>query len=201
VSECEWVRVCECVCVCVQRTQEVRLKTSGGIYRGSGNWTEVCSSGVWGTWGNQEAPRIQWGWISWNTQQRGERTFRDHNQRLDVAPGWGMGLPTHLKYIKPGLLLSKGNTGTTSGAKTEVEAIQRLSHLVVHHIWSHQIQTLLLTKKCLLTEAWCSCLLKGSARAQPIQMQILVANHLTEHRDPSEELGEGLKDLKGFATL
>jgi hypothetical protein len=31
-------------------------------------------------------------------------------------------------------------------------------------------------------------------------MWMLAANHRTEHRDPMEELGEGLKELKGFAT-
>jgi hypothetical protein len=28
-----------------------REKESGENYRGSGNWTEVCSNGVWGTGG------------------------------------------------------------------------------------------------------------------------------------------------------
>jgi hypothetical protein len=31
-------------------------------------------------------------------------------------------------------------------------------------------------------------------------MQMLTANHWTEHRDPSEELGEGLKEVKGITT-
>ena len=29
---------------------------------------------------------------------------------------------------------------------------------------------------------------------------MLTVNHLTEHGVPTEELGEGLKELKGFAT-
>jgi hypothetical protein len=45
-----------------------------------------------------------------------------------------------------------------------------------------------------------SCFLRGSARALPIQMRILSANHQTEHRDPVEDLEKGLKMLKGFAT-
>jgi hypothetical protein len=55
-------------------------------------------------------------------------------------------------------------------------------------------------KKCLLTGAWNSCLLRVSVRAWQIQMWMLTANHWTEHRDPMEELGEGPKELQGFAT-
>jgi hypothetical protein len=31
-------------------------------------------------------------------------------------------------------------------------------------------------------------------------MWMLAANHQTEYRNPKEESGEGLKELKGFAT-
>ena len=82
--------------------------------------------------------------ISWSTQQRGERTCRDHIQRLGMAPGWGMGPPTHLKNINPELFLSKENSGTKSGAETEGKAIERLSYLEIHPICRHQMQTLLL---------------------------------------------------------
>jgi hypothetical protein len=34
-----------------------------------------------------------------------------------------------------------------------------------------------------------------------MQMQILTANHLTEPDSPMEELGEGMKELKGIAAL
>jgi hypothetical protein len=37
--------------------------------------------------------------------------------------------------------------------------------------------------KYLLTETLYSCLLRGSARTSQIQMQMLTANHLTEHGD------------------
>jgi hypothetical protein len=40
-------------------------------------------------------------------------------------------------------------------------------------------------KTCLLTGACCGCLLRGSARALLIPMQMLAAHHPTEHRDPS----------------
>jgi hypothetical protein len=41
---------------------------------------------------------------------------------------------THLKNINPEFLLSKGNTGTKSGAETEGKAIQGLPHLPLHPI-------------------------------------------------------------------
>jgi hypothetical protein len=45
-------------------------------------------------------------------------------------------------------------------------------------------------KKCLLTRAWYSCLLTGSARAWQIQRQLLTANHWTEHGVPNEGVGK-----------
>ena len=54
-----------------------------------------------------------------------------------MAP-WLMDRATH-----PELLLSKGNTGTMSGAETEGKAIQTLPHLGIHPIYSHQTQMLL----------------------------------------------------------
>jgi hypothetical protein len=40
-------------------------------------------------------------------------------------------------------ILTGGNTRTKYGAKTEGKAIQRLPHLRIHPIYSHQTQTLL----------------------------------------------------------
>jgi hypothetical protein len=63
--------------------------------------------------------------------------------------------PIHLKNFNSKLFLSKGNTGTKSGAETEIRAIQRLpqpwdpSHLEIpNHV------TIVDAKKCLLTGAW-----------------------------------------------
>jgi hypothetical protein len=42
-----------------------------------------------------------------------------------------------IRSSNPELLLSKGNTGTKSGAETEGKAIQRLPHLGIHPIYSH----------------------------------------------------------------
>jgi hypothetical protein len=40
-------------------------------------------------------------------------------------------------------ILTGGNVETKCGAETEGKAIQRLPHLGIHSIYSHQIQTLL----------------------------------------------------------
>ena len=53
----------------------------------------------------------------------------------------------------------EGVTETKCGAETEGMTIQRLSHLRIHSIYSHQIQILFVDgNKCLLTEACYSCL-------------------------------------------
>ena len=43
-------------------------------------------------------------------------------------------------------------------------------------------------------------LLRVSVTALLIQMQMLAANHLTEHKDPNGAFREGLKELKEFAN-
>jgi hypothetical protein len=55
------------------------------------------------------------------------------------------------------------------------------------------------SKKCLLTRAWYSCLLRGSARAWQIQKQMLAANHWTVHRVPSG--GVKRKDWRSWRGL
>ena len=58
-------------------------------------------------------------------------------------------------------ILMGANTETKCGAETEGKAIQRLPHLGINPIYSHQIETLL----CMLTGARYSCFLRDSARA------------------------------------
>lgn len=53
-------------------------------------------------------------------------------------------------------------------------------------------------KKRLLTGAWYSSSLRGSASTWPIQIEMLIANPRTEPGTPVEELGKGLKGLKGM---
>jgi hypothetical protein len=55
--------------------------------------------------------------------------------------------------FNPELFLSKGNTGTKSGIKTEGKAIKRLPHLVIYPICSHQLVTIADAKKYFLTGA------------------------------------------------
>jgi hypothetical protein len=127
--------------------------------------------------------------FSQNTQQRGDRTCRDHTRWLGMATSWGMVPPIYLKNINPEFLLSKRNGGTKNGAETEGKATQRLPHLRIHPICWNQTQTLLLiTVSAWLTGAWYNCPLRGSARAEPIQMRLFTANHWTEHGDSNEEV-------------
>jgi hypothetical protein len=62
-------------------------------------------------------------------------------------------------------------------------------------------------QKCLLTGAWYECLLRGSARALPIQMRMLEANHWIEHGDRNggfggrTEGGAGVYDPIGRRTI
>jgi hypothetical protein len=53
------------------------------------------------------------------------------------------------------------------------------------HIQSPNLDTIVDVNKCLLTDAWYSCLLRGSASAWQIQRWMLSAKHWTEHRVPN----------------
>jgi hypothetical protein len=59
---------------------------------------------------------------------------------------------THFKNFKLEFFLSKGIVGKTKrkkkGAETDRKAIQGLSHVGIHAIYSHQILTLLLIPRC-----------------------------------------------------
>ena len=63
-----------------------------------------------------------------------------------------MGPPTHLQNFNTELLMSKGYTGTKSGAEIEGEAIQRLPHLGIHPTCRHQTHTLLWMPRLVLAE-------------------------------------------------
>ena len=139
--------------------------------------------------------------ISWNTQQRGRRTCRDHIQGLGKAPVWGMGLPTHLKKFNSELILPKGNTGTKNGAETEGQATQKVPHLGIHPICSHQTQTLLLMPSSAwwqepdITVSWESLLELVKYRCRFLQQTIGLSIQM-----PMEEFREGSKELKVFAS-
>jgi len=52
-------------------------------------------------------------------------------------------------------------------------------------------------KKCMLTGAWYSCLLRGSARAWQIQRQVLTANQWTENWVPNGGVRERIEGAEG----
>ena len=111
----------------------------------------------------QEVPRTQ---LEWHlpTQQREDRSCRDHLQKIGTAPSCGMGPPTHLKDFNPDLFLSKENTRTKSGTETEGKAIQSLTNLGdPSYLQTPNSDTIADAKNCLLTRAWYSCYLRGSA--------------------------------------
>jgi hypothetical protein len=85
------------------------------------------------------------------------------------------------------LLLFKGNAETKSGIETEAKTIQRLPHLGIHPICRHQTQILAVPREAISEPDHyrCGC-------TQPtIRLSMGTA---------MEELGEGLKELKQFAT-
>jgi hypothetical protein len=66
-------------------------------------------------------------------------------------------------------------------------------------IQSPKTDTIVDAKKCMLTGAWYSCLLRGSARAWQIHRQMLTANHWTEYGVPNGRVREKTKGSKrGF---
>ena len=85
----------------------VKFKTTGN----SSRWKQLESPRCQGS---KRFPGLNRDDISWNAQQREERTYRDHIQWIGPASGWGMGPLTHLKNFNPELFLSKENTGTKS---------------------------------------------------------------------------------------
>jgi hypothetical protein len=60
---------------------------------------------------------------------------------------------TYLQNYNPELLLSKGNTGATSGAETEGKAIQTAPPGDLSHMQTPNPDSIADDKKCLLTGA------------------------------------------------
>ena len=181
------------------------------IYRGSGNWTEVYSNGEWRTGGShQKVPDVRkargsqdpMGNISWNTQQRGGRTCRDHIHRLGKTTSWGVESPTHLQIFIPELLLSKENTGTKCGAETKKRKVHpETAPPGDHPTYSHQIQTLFLV---LRSACWQEpdIAVSWEALPEPDRYRCGCSQPIIRLSSgaPMEELEKGLKKLKGFAT-
>jgi hypothetical protein len=99
-----------------------------------------------------------------------------------------MGPPTHLQNFHPELLLSKGNKGTKSGTETERKAIQRLTHLGIHS--TCRCQEVLADRSLiqLSPDRLCQILTNTDVDA---------CSQLLDCVQGPQELGEGLKELKG----
>jgi hypothetical protein len=66
------------------------------------------------------------------------------------------------------------------------------------HIQTPNTDTTADAKKCLLTAAWYTCLLKGSAKPWQIQRRRLSANYWTEHWIPSGGVRERTAIAEGI---
>jgi hypothetical protein len=90
---------------------------------------------------------------------------------------------------------------TKYGAETEGNAIQRLPHLRIHPMYSHQTQTLLWTQR---SAYWQEPDIAISCEALPEPDKYRDAcsqlNIGLSTGSPVEDLEKGLKELKGFAT-
>ena len=106
----------------------------------------MYSNGGWGTEGsNQKVPDVRKARASQDPtgMTLAEIPLKGEGEAVETLFR-GIGTPTHLQNFNLELLLSKGNTGTESGTETKGKTIQRLPHLGIHPIYSHQTQTLLL---------------------------------------------------------
>ena len=73
-----------------------------------------------------------------------------------------------------------------TGAEAEGRAIQRLPHLGIHPTCRQpNLDTIVDAKKCMMTGAWYSRLLRDSARSWSIWMQMLTANLHPDYRHPN----------------
>jgi hypothetical protein len=76
--------------------------------------------------------------------------FTDH---MKLQKKEGQSVDT-LVLLKRGNKISMGgDTETKCGAETEGKTTQRLPHLMIHSTYSHQTDTIVDVKKCLLTGA------------------------------------------------
>jgi len=82
------------------------------------------------------------------TKKRGGRPCREDIQRLGKDPSCEMGPSTYLKIFNSELLLSNGNAGTKSAAETEGKAIQRLSSLEIHPVFTYTDTKLRHYRRC-----------------------------------------------------
>jgi hypothetical protein len=163
-------------------------------------WPYVC--------GFISGSSILFHWFTWLSLYQYHTFFFYHNcsiVQLAVSDGdsirsWENGPSTHLKIVNPEMFLSKGKTGTKHGTETEGKAIQRLSYLGIHPICRHQTQTLLrMPRRTCWQEPGVA--VHWEFLPAPDQYRCRYSQQLDwAHGPQMEELGEGLKELKGIAT-
>jgi hypothetical protein len=68
------------------------------------------------------------------------------------------------------------------------------------HIHKQNPHIIAASKKCFLTEAWYSCLLRSSSSAWQIQMWMLTSNHWTEHGDTNGGVRERTEGAEGLCN-
>jgi hypothetical protein len=85
-------------------------------------------------------------------------------------------------------------------AETEGKATQRRSHLGIYPIYLPNPDTIVDAKKCMLTGACYSCLLRVPARTLQIQRQMLAANHWTELGVPNRGVRERTEGAEGVCN-
>ena len=81
-------------------------------------------------------------------------------QTLSRVEGWGH--PPIFKNFNLELFLSKGRTGTKTGAETEERATQEQASLDPSHQQTSKTYSIVDDKMCLYKGAWCGCPLRGS---------------------------------------
>ena len=174
---------------------------TGIIYRGI--WTEVCNNGGWEQESNhQQVPDARRARTSQDTMgmRLAEMPYKGEGEPVETISSWGMGPPPCLQIFNPELFLSKGHTGTKCGAVTEAKAIQRLPQLGIHRIYRHQTQTLL---QMLRSTCWQEPHIAVSWEVLPepdkYRGGCTQPNLRLSRETPVEELGEGLKELKGLS--
>jgi hypothetical protein len=127
----------------------------------------------------------------------GGKTYWDHIQRLGMTPTpvekWGH--PPISKTFKSKWLLSKGNTGTKSGAESEGKSIKTLPDLGIHHTCRRQTHTLLqIPKSVCWQEPDTSVFWEALPDSDQYRWRCLQPTIILNTETPKEELGEGLPE-------
>ena len=106
----------------------------------------------------------------------------------------------HLKIIRQNFFY-KGNIGEKSRSRDWRKGLpETYPPGNPFHMQPSNSHTITNAKKCLSTEAWYSCLLRGSAKTWPIQMRMLWTNHHTEHEDPNGEVRGRIEGAEGVCN-